>query len=303
MSSDGINQIAVVNGGKIYVSVDSGATWVSKDSDRDWKSVTISEDGLIQTAVVFGGQIHVHPFAVDQNISLKVKITDIGVDTFNTIYFDETTTTNPELLQLNGFNMADALNYTVTGNTDPGVIDIYLPNGNYTPQTLGTTLNTLITNINPLFTDAFSYNDVTRKFIFASIYSGTNVISLTNLLEQMGITELPSSVTALQGIVGTNIANPDFTGPLNIFIKSDILSSLRKSRTPFSINNKKIVNIISPLELNYASDYYNLPTTIELFLNKKTTISTFDIQIVDENGNIVNLNGSPIRINFYFYNS
>ena len=117
----------------------------------------------------------------------------------------------------------------------------------------------------------------------------------------MGIVELPASVTANLGIVGTNIADIDFTGPLNVYIRSDSLSGLRKRKTPYS-KNKNIENIISPLELN-DDNYFTVPYIIEIFLSKKSTISAFDIQIVDEQGDIINLNGNPIRINFYFYTS
>lgn len=60
MSSDGSKRTAVVDGGFIYTSNDSGNTWVAKTTTpRAWKSVAMSSDGTIQTAVVDGGQIYV----------------------------------------------------------------------------------------------------------------------------------------------------------------------------------------------------------------------------------------------------
>jgi hypothetical protein len=59
MSADGTKQAAVVNGGQIYVSTDSGNTWTPKESNRDWRSVAMSADGTKQAAVVYGGQIYV----------------------------------------------------------------------------------------------------------------------------------------------------------------------------------------------------------------------------------------------------
>jgi photosystem II stability/assembly factor-like uncharacterized protein len=60
VSADGTTQTAVTVGGQIYVSIDSGNTWVAKDSARDWLSVAMSSDGTKQTAVVtYGGQIYV----------------------------------------------------------------------------------------------------------------------------------------------------------------------------------------------------------------------------------------------------
>jgi hypothetical protein len=59
MSADGTKQTAVVPGGKIYVSTDSGNTWTAKESNRYWSSVAMSADGTKQTAVVYSGQIYI----------------------------------------------------------------------------------------------------------------------------------------------------------------------------------------------------------------------------------------------------
>ena len=60
MSADGTKQTAVVDGGQIYVSTDSGNTWTAKESNRDWYSVAVSADGTKQTAVVWYGHIYVY---------------------------------------------------------------------------------------------------------------------------------------------------------------------------------------------------------------------------------------------------
>ena len=62
ISSAGQYQTAVVNGGNIWISSDSGITWIEKNSgvpvlNQAWQSVSISADGTIQTAVVNGGNI------------------------------------------------------------------------------------------------------------------------------------------------------------------------------------------------------------------------------------------------------
>jgi photosystem II stability/assembly factor-like uncharacterized protein len=59
MSADGTKQTAVLWGGYIYVSTDSGNTWTAKESSRYWKSVAMSADGTKRTAVVSDGQIYV----------------------------------------------------------------------------------------------------------------------------------------------------------------------------------------------------------------------------------------------------
>jgi hypothetical protein len=57
-SADGTKLVAVVNGGQIYTSTNSGATWAAQDQNRNWVSVASSADGTRLVAVVFGGQIY-----------------------------------------------------------------------------------------------------------------------------------------------------------------------------------------------------------------------------------------------------
>jgi photosystem II stability/assembly factor-like uncharacterized protein len=50
MSSDGTHLIAAVNGGRIYISTNSGSSWAETqpagDNDEGWSSVAINSDGL-----------------------------------------------------------------------------------------------------------------------------------------------------------------------------------------------------------------------------------------------------------------
>ena len=57
-SADGSKLAAVENGGRIYISTDSGVTWTAHDSNRSWASVTSSADGTKLVAAVNGGQIY-----------------------------------------------------------------------------------------------------------------------------------------------------------------------------------------------------------------------------------------------------
>ena len=59
-SSDGTKLAAVVNGGYIYTSTDSGATWTQRTASgsRYWYSITSSSDGTKLAAVVDSGYIY-----------------------------------------------------------------------------------------------------------------------------------------------------------------------------------------------------------------------------------------------------
>ena len=57
-SADGTKLVAVVYGGQIYTSTDSGVTWTARESRRDWYGVASSADGTKLVAVVYPGQIY-----------------------------------------------------------------------------------------------------------------------------------------------------------------------------------------------------------------------------------------------------
>ena len=57
-SSDGTKLVAVVDAGQIYTSVNSGSTWDARDSARNWKSVASSADGQKLVAANYGGKVY-----------------------------------------------------------------------------------------------------------------------------------------------------------------------------------------------------------------------------------------------------
>ena len=59
-SSDGSKLAAVVSGGSVYTSSDSGATWTEQTAagSRYWQSIASSSDGTKLAAVAYGGSIY-----------------------------------------------------------------------------------------------------------------------------------------------------------------------------------------------------------------------------------------------------
>ncbi len=57
-SADGTKLAAVVNGGQIYTSTDSGITWTARAPSQGWYSIASSADGTKLAAVVQNGQIY-----------------------------------------------------------------------------------------------------------------------------------------------------------------------------------------------------------------------------------------------------
>jgi photosystem II stability/assembly factor-like uncharacterized protein len=59
-SADGTKLAAVVSGGYIYTSTDSGATWTEQQTtgEYSWSSITSSSDGTKLAATVSGGYVY-----------------------------------------------------------------------------------------------------------------------------------------------------------------------------------------------------------------------------------------------------
>lgn len=299
MSSDGSKQVTIVNGGQIYTSIDSGVTWNPTENSREWRGIAMNDSGSIQIACD-RKKILEHQFNLNEKILLNVDSIDSNITINDSVYFTEPTTVINQ--SLNTFDMANGLNYTIKRSEPASIVDIYIPSGNYTPDTLVDTINSIILGLNPAYIDPFSYNSTTGKISFIPQFSGIGQIELTDLLKKMGFTELPTTLIKDVPITGNNIVNPELSGPLNIFIKSDIIGKLRKHKTAFS-TNKNLENLIAPLELHKETNTYRIPIVVEIYLSKKCTIPSIDLQIVDEQGNIVNLNGGVVQVNFYFYSS
>ena len=301
ISANGMNQLATVNYGKIYASIDYGVNWIPYENNRNWRCVAINDTGTKQIACT-ANNVLFHNFNLNERIKLTMETINSDSLIIDNAYTYEKMNNN--LLPLINYNLSMAKNITTTRMTSIKASDIFIPIGNYTPESLVNTINNLIYKIDATWETpkkyGFTYDTINKKISFVSKISGDGIIISTNLLKQMGFADINSIITAGKPITASNIVNKDISGPSNIFIKSDIIGNLRKNKTAFS-TNKKIENIISPLLFNEITNNYEIPFPIEIFLNKKSAIDYVDIQIVDETGKIVNLNGSDVQVNFYSY--
>jgi photosystem II stability/assembly factor-like uncharacterized protein len=291
LSLDGVIQMATADNDYIYRSTDSGETWVQKNEIRDWRAATLSGDGIISTAVAYDDQIHINSTGcsiielnVKTNQNNKLVFSEIGDGTLNNI------------------NMMDMVRYYVISVEESQPQDLFIPPGSYTIQSLVDKINQMILSVNPSYIDPFTYDVSTGKISFTSIYSGDTVLTSTDLLQKLGLTEIPVSITSDVAIEGSLIASADISGPANLFIKSDVIAGLKKNKTAFS-TNQKLENIIAQLTYQEDTNTFIITIPIELYLSKKEEIKFIDIQIVDEQGNIINLNGGVVQCTMYFISS
>jgi hypothetical protein len=65
--------VAVVSGGQIYTSIDSGVTWTVRNTNRNWSSVASDSAGNKLVAVVSGGQIYT---SIDSGVTWTARDTN-----------------------------------------------------------------------------------------------------------------------------------------------------------------------------------------------------------------------------------
>jgi hypothetical protein len=335
VSESGQYQTIVTRGYSLYTSDDYGATWVNKNITKKWMCIRMSNDASKQYALVDQESIlyystdkwatyvsiettylfkdlyvllgsyqlgctseylYLHSFDIDKHLTLNVD-TITNLNDINTIVFSELASDPIQnLVPIHGFNMFNGTNYTLIRSTPSNLTNIYIKPANYTPQTLVSAINASILQINPAFINPFNYIPDTNKITFTSKFSG-DVIESTILLTSMGFTEIPNPGLAGSTYEGNYTVNSNFSGPSALYIKSDVISNVKKNQTVSSKNSTILKSIISPISI---TNILSIPMIIEIYLSRKATLETVDIQIVDNNGNIVNLNGGVVQISTYF---
>jgi len=300
MSGDGLIKTALTDGGNIWYYNSTTDDWVEGDLPNvQWKTISMSSDGLTQSIISIEGDLWMN-FFTNVDIMLNVKFVSQ-----NRIIFNENISDIPRYELLNNLDMGFGYNFTIRSIINSGVETLFIKPGNYTIDKFIEQVNKQIHEINPLFwysdnglnVEPFTYNKNTKKITFNPYYLGQeeNIIKITTLLQSLGFTELPDNI--LKPIVGQNIVNRNFSGSNNLFIKSNILGINMKEHTIST--NPKFNNIIATLGYNTTNDSYTLVDSNknEIYLSKKILLDKIDIKIIDNNAEIVNLNGGRVAIN------
>ena len=196
--------------------------------------------------------------------------------------------TNARAFTLRGFCFANMC-YAINSYYNKFIIDstVYtIPEGNYTPNTLLTTLNGLQSDV------VLTYSSTTNKYTFTSVTSKTIVFDYRNndLSRFLGFDENSSNV------VNTTLTSSypiQFTYTRWIDICSDALSQDAGGNLAMPVNS--FVRI--PLQtVPYGSTYFyqdNFPRIIGNSIER--AINSIDITILDDKGRLFNI---PANVEF-----
>ena len=199
----------------------------------------------------------------------------------------------------------NTINITETNGVTPKTYTATLVPGNYTSTTVVTMLNAILTAASlasgySLAWDC-TFSTDTGLMTFATSTAGyTATINFASSTAQSTL-GLPSTGTST-GITSTttytapNICN--FIGPTEIHIRcGNFQSNVYETR----VQTESIIMAIIPITANEFQTVVYMPAYPKIFGHVSSKIDSMQIYITDQFGNILNLNGFGVSIDFAFY--
>lgn len=180
----------------------------------------------------------------------------------------------------------------ITSPSIGGTINV--PAGNYTADSLATTLEGLINSSFPIITCSITYSSITDKYTFTgalpySISSLGLIPPNNNLMYQLGLTSLSGVQTVLPqsaNFVSTYCAN--LSGTCCLYVSSNALRLF--SNSSFQNMRSNIIQVV-PIQVNsfnYIVWQNSVPT---YYQQDEYVLNQIDLRLIDDFGNTINLNG------------
>lgn len=157
--------------------------------------------------------------------------------------------------------------------------------GNYSASTLVTALNTAITAAGLNITVSFDEENALFTFTGSSAFT----IDSATMSRQLGLNnQLPTA----SGTTYTATQVCDFAGATNLYIR------IRNVSMNNLDSRGKTSNIIASIvnNVNYGDYIFYTPPEVLYFMINEQQLSHIDIEITDQEGNIINLNGATFNL-------
>ena len=193
------------------------------------------------------------------------------------------------------FNINSTNNtFSITTPNSAGTINNYtLDVGNYTGVSLAAAINAKIGSTGDNLGTIF-FNDVTDNDVFSFTFDTTRTLEDGNLASKiLGFTNLPKQSTSILGLQTINATNTcNLSGVTNIYVRIRNLS-LNNLDSRGQITNV-IANVIN--NTNYGGFIFYQPSEVLYYLINENILNHLDIELTDQNGDILELNGSEFNL-------
>jgi hypothetical protein len=176
-------------------------------------------------------------------------------------------------------------NNTITFTQSSSTQAVSVSVGNYSASTLVTALNTAITAAGLNITVSFNEENALFTFTGGSAFT----IDSATMSRQLGLNnQLPTA----SGTTYTATQVCDFAGATNLYIR------IRNVSMNNLDSRGKTSNIIASIvnNVNYGDYIFYTPPEVLYFMINEQQLSHIDIEITDQEGNIINLNGATFNL-------
>lgn len=176
------------------------------------------------------------------------------------------------------YNIVDGKNTITISNNDYTIAA-----GNYSAEDLVTAINTQITAIGSV-----SFDDIDNNFTFT--FSSPLIINSTTMERPLGLAGQLPLESAVSSYTATNIC--DLGGTTNIYIR--IRNLTMNNLDSRGRTNNIIASIVN--NTNYGGYIFFVPPEVLYYQITEQTIGHLDIELTDQEGELVNLNGANFNI-------
>lgn len=205
-----------------------------------------------------------NPVIADAGIRILIGLTNLTIP--NTVY---------------NFNSSNNSITFTQGTTETVSVSV----GNYSATTLVTSLNSAITAEGLDITVSFDEDNALFTFTGGSAFT----IDSATMFRQLGLKDqLPTA----SGTTYTATQVCDFAGATNLYVRVRNLSMNNLD------SRGKTSNIIASIvnNVNYGDYIFYTPPEVLYFMINEQQLSHIDIEITDQEGNLINLNGSSFNM-------
>lgn len=225
-----------------------------------------------------------------QSIFLHSNDALVSISSAEKIFYLQESITAPAgyrlLIGLTNLTMPNTM-YNITDNNNTITINSVtttIPNGNYSADGLATKIQDTVSEISTC-----SFDAVNNVFTFT--FTGSYVFNSSTMERQLGLrNQLPTS--SVTSYTATNVC--DLGGVTNIYIRI-------RNLTMNNLDSRgKSSNIVASLvnNTNYGGYIFYVPPEVLYYMIHEHNVSHLDIELSDQQGNLIDLNGADFNMTF-----
>jgi len=232
-----------------------------------------------------------------QSIFLHSNDAVISISSAEKVFYLQESITAPAgyrlLIGLTNLTLPNTM-YNITDNnnsiTIKGITTL-IPNGNYSADTLATKIQDTVNEVSSCTFD-------TENNVFSFVFTGSYIFNSSTMERQLGLKgQLPvSDENGDPENITTYTAKDvcDLGGITNIYVR------LRNLTLNNLDSRGKSSNIVASIvnNTNYGGYIFYVPPEVLYYMLKENNISHLDIELSDQEGNIVDLNGADFNMTF-----